>query len=358
MDLREFLHTVGSKYSREDKLGSEAAKLLRAAPTELGAYVTAGYRVEGSPGKGAPAFCPWVAVFDPDETLTATRGMYVVYLFAADMKTVALSLNQGVTELTNVHGAVKARALLRQQADAIYQALPVEMVGELDQSIDLAAPARADLARSYEAGNIAARTYDLSALPSDANLRDDLAYFIHLYGEALATRKALTLTTSNTIHTRESQPAKMQLKQPRKGFAPKNQSDYLAHVQEHTQVKSRKHETLIEMFGKFMVPRGFHLESDVHPRDMTIDTPAGQHWLAEVKIVYKGKAAGAVREALAQLMEYEYFFYEGSVSKLALFNQDVGPMFVEYLEAKGIAVMWMSHNEWKASPLAIKAGFL
>jgi hypothetical protein len=32
------------------------------------------------------AVSPWIAVFNPDETTTAQRGMYLVYLFAEDMK--------------------------------------------------------------------------------------------------------------------------------------------------------------------------------------------------------------------------------------------------------------------------------
>src|SRR4051794_13326411 len=52
-------------------------------------------RFQGSPGQGNWADVPWLAVFDPVVTTSATRGYYVVYLFAADMTAVALSLNQG-----------------------------------------------------------------------------------------------------------------------------------------------------------------------------------------------------------------------------------------------------------------------
>jgi len=53
--------------------------------------------VKGSAGQGRWAFVPWIAVFDPVVTTSATRGYYVVFLFSADMQKLYLSLNQGTT---------------------------------------------------------------------------------------------------------------------------------------------------------------------------------------------------------------------------------------------------------------------
>jgi 5-methylcytosine-specific restriction protein A len=51
-----------------------------------------GLLVEGSPGQGNWAAVPWISVFDPAITTSATRGYYVVYLFHAHEPIVHLSL--------------------------------------------------------------------------------------------------------------------------------------------------------------------------------------------------------------------------------------------------------------------------
>lgn len=58
-------------------LRGEAETTVLAALGELGA----GLVVEGSPGQGNWAAVPWISVFDPAITTSATRGYYVVYLF-------------------------------------------------------------------------------------------------------------------------------------------------------------------------------------------------------------------------------------------------------------------------------------
>ena len=52
--------------------------------------------VKGSPGQGNWSDVPWISVFDPVVTDTATRGYYVVYLFSSDMERVYLVIGQGM----------------------------------------------------------------------------------------------------------------------------------------------------------------------------------------------------------------------------------------------------------------------
>jgi hypothetical protein len=117
---------IGRTYDRSLDFNSDAQRLLRSAGREFEQWVPAGYLVQGSGGRGVPAFVPWISVFDPDETISATRGMYVVYLFAADLSTVSLSLNQGVTELVERYGTTEGRRRLASQAEAIRGALAAE----------------------------------------------------------------------------------------------------------------------------------------------------------------------------------------------------------------------------------------
>lgn len=85
--LREILSHITLEYNaakQGPQKGHPIAGLLRNEATDsvrqaLGQ--NAGfYKVVGSPGKGNWAAVPWISVFDPDITTSATRGYYVVYL--------------------------------------------------------------------------------------------------------------------------------------------------------------------------------------------------------------------------------------------------------------------------------------
>lgn len=72
--------------------GEAESSVLDALGTGAGSLIA-----QGSPGQGHWAAVPWIAVFDPAITTSATRGYYVVYLFHAEQPVVYLSLNQGTT---------------------------------------------------------------------------------------------------------------------------------------------------------------------------------------------------------------------------------------------------------------------
>lgn len=167
-------------------MASEAQQLLRRAGEEFHQWVPKGYLVVGSGGKGNGAVCPWISVFDPDETTTAQRGMYVVYLFAADMKSVALSLNQGVTEIGNRLGRRAARRALQNEAAAIRSQFVADAIVDLDDTIDLRSSAALPVDDEY--GHIVGRTYAIEALPDEAAMVTDLQRFVRLYALALEAR--------------------------------------------------------------------------------------------------------------------------------------------------------------------------
>jgi len=92
MELRELIGRIGREYDRTLDFTSPAQQLLRVAGREVERWVPLGYVGDASGGRGNTALVPWIAVFDPDETTTAQRGMYVVYLFAPDGRRVYLHL--------------------------------------------------------------------------------------------------------------------------------------------------------------------------------------------------------------------------------------------------------------------------
>ncbi len=55
------------------------------------------YKVKGSCGASNKAEIPWIGIFNPSITTTAQYGIYIVYLFKADMSGFYLCLGQGIT---------------------------------------------------------------------------------------------------------------------------------------------------------------------------------------------------------------------------------------------------------------------
>jgi hypothetical protein len=356
MNLGDFLYEIGTTFGVGDNntISSEVARLIRAAPSEIGHLVPGGYLVVGSPGKGNLAAIPWVSIFDPDETTTARRGMYLVYLLAEDRKTFALSLNQGVTEITKALGAREARSRLATEAAAIRDALSDDLKTGLSATIDLGG--RAGLPRSYEAGNLLALTYEVTALPDEETLRADLDRMISLYQDALAVREEVRQTTRDTIVTVVEQPA-TRTTELLLHFAPKNDAEYVQTVTARRLRKSRSHETLVARYGEFLRGQQAEVGTNVHPRDMVV-IKEGIHWLVEAKVVRRGNATGAVREALGQLATYAFCLYppESQPRKLALFSEPVGDVYTRLLEHHEIAAVWPTDEGWAGSPTALAAG--
>jgi 5-methylcytosine-specific restriction enzyme A len=123
MDLRETLTRILSEYPTAETAPLEGHPLAQFIRGETeGAVVGAlgseadGLIVQGSPGQGNWAAVPWVSIFDPAITTSATRGYYVVYLFHATEAIVHLSLNQGTTAIREEFGA-RARDVLIDRAE-------------------------------------------------------------------------------------------------------------------------------------------------------------------------------------------------------------------------------------------------
>ena len=82
-------------------LESQCGEILRnAIPNKLKeVFSTNDYQIKGSIGTGRVSKCPWVAIMNKKETKSTQSGIYLVFLFSKDLKTVYLSLAQGVTDL-------------------------------------------------------------------------------------------------------------------------------------------------------------------------------------------------------------------------------------------------------------------
>jgi 5-methylcytosine-specific restriction protein A len=159
--LAEFIRKDAAKAARE-ALGNLADGLL----------------VKGSPGQGNFAEVPWVAVFNPTVTRTATAGYYVVYLFSANGARVALSLNQGTPAVQKEYGG-RYVDVLRERAQIIRGRLVGRADGLDTLPIDLSS--NGALPKGYEAGHALGRTYDLAKLPTNEELAEDLRRVVRAY---------------------------------------------------------------------------------------------------------------------------------------------------------------------------------
>ncbi len=168
-----------------------AAVIRRGAPDELRAAlepIDGPFLVKGSPGRGSHwAAIPWVAVFDPAVTTSATRGYYLVYLFPAHPEVVHLSLAQGTVAAIREHGA-QAETYLRAGGDALRDRLADFAERLPNRSITLGSAGA--LPEGYAAAHILGLTYGLDDLGDERRLRADLAVGVAAY-RALKARGGL-----------------------------------------------------------------------------------------------------------------------------------------------------------------------
>jgi 5-methylcytosine-specific restriction protein A len=137
-----------------------------------------GLLVEGSPGQGNWAAVPWISVFDPAITTSATQGYYVVYLFHVSQPIVHLSLNQGTTAVRNEF-KVKSRSVLADRAEFMRKRVSDFVAALPVVSIDLGSNAR--LPGDYAAGHALGATYTQSNLPDELTMRADLRAIVRAY---------------------------------------------------------------------------------------------------------------------------------------------------------------------------------
>ena len=131
-----------------------------------------------SVGQGNWAEVPWIGIFNPEITTTATNGIYVVYLFSTDLKTVYLCQGQGVTSVKNEFGREQKPELLRR-SDLIRSRVPDYKTFFSSGLIELGGSSQ--LAKSYEPAVAYFKAYDLYNLPGNKQLENDLTKILNLY---------------------------------------------------------------------------------------------------------------------------------------------------------------------------------
>ena len=360
--LSEVANTYDRKAgSRTDVIGQQ---VLRGVASRTDLALPLGFRAKGHGGQTTPAATPWIGIFEENGASDPKRGLYLAYIFSADLKNVTLTLQQGITWLEDSLGRGTLRAgHLRRHADRLRRAVKrQERQGWVDR------PELRDTAarpKAYEAASVIAKTYDAAALPSDVVLMEDLLLGIKMLRRVEEVDRlwwlsddadALEISYESDGHVRP-------VDDPLAGFKPKDSSEYVAEIEAKQQIKKRSHEKLIKDFGVHIAQRGYApITHRQHPRDLVLRRHSaveetGEEWLIEAKVVRNGNRTMAVREAVGQLYEYRYFLYQQQPEPflIGLFSEEIG-VYAAYLEEQGIVSIWRDGAGWGGSSRAQEWG--
>jgi 5-methylcytosine-specific restriction protein B len=146
-------------------------------------------RLKWSAGQGRWATVPWISILDARETERITEGFYVAYLFREDMSGMALTLNQGSSDVMMAH-KVGAEEVLRRRADLVAAALPTTLASagwSVGVPLDLRASAK--LTRAYNAASAAHQVYARGAVPAQDVLLSDLSTLLAAYQRVVPTSR-------------------------------------------------------------------------------------------------------------------------------------------------------------------------
>lgn len=119
---------------------------------------------------------------------------YIVYLLSKDSKRLYLTFNQGCTEISQSHGKRETIQIMRDKADEIVGYTNSHSFGVGDQ-IDLG-EGLTSLGQYYERGTIYYKRYDVDAIPSEEELRQDLADMMEIYQQYVQHKTTIESVTS------------------------------------------------------------------------------------------------------------------------------------------------------------------
>jgi len=187
--LHELLEVLANEYAHErakpyakskfanfvrHDVAIAAKKTLLFLPYEL--------KVKASVGAGNWAAVPWLGIFDPLITESATKGFYIVYLINAQNRDIYLSLNQGTTAAYQSLGETRGREYLRRTAVEIAERVSKFSKRFETEQIDLGS--QESLPLGYAAGHSFGRKYAAGNIDADL-FYNDLNEILAAYEELI-----------------------------------------------------------------------------------------------------------------------------------------------------------------------------
>ena len=159
--------------------------LVKEIPSLLKINLPKNYKITGRDGMGRSAEVPWIGIFDPKVTTTATKGIYLVFLFKEDMTGVYLSLMQGITTFEKNYKLNKYKAAL-MVSNKIRENISISEKIFTKEEIKLSAKKNPSWrVIGYEKANIVSKYYDEKTL-SNSDIISDLNSFLLLYSEIVS----------------------------------------------------------------------------------------------------------------------------------------------------------------------------
>lgn len=137
------------------------------------------YLVKGSVGQGVWATIPWICIFDRRVTVTATKGIYIVYLLSQDGNSLYLTFNQGCTDIKEKKSKKETIELLHNNAEAIRKNIDSRGFNTNNQ-VKLG-NSLTTLAQLYQEGVIFYKEYKKGNIPNEDELKDDLDKMLKIY---------------------------------------------------------------------------------------------------------------------------------------------------------------------------------
>ena len=212
IDLRSLFNNVMDNYlnaKRQPFTSNPMATLIRNSFRDeiykTGFITPDKFVVSGSPGQGNWASIPWIGIFNKSITTTATKGIYIVYLFSSDCESVYLTLNQGCTELRNSLGRVGAVEVMKKVADEIISTIDSRGFS-IGDNINL--KDSRELPYLYERGTIFYKEYKKRQIPSNDVLVSDLKKMVDIYDEYVSKYKKVNSSGYNGIESGEKMSVK------------------------------------------------------------------------------------------------------------------------------------------------------
>ena len=181
--LSSLIEKVFQSYLQNKTLplkGNEFANSVRANGPKIIQSVlnNSNLKVQCSVGQGNWAEVPWFGIFNPEVSTSATKGIYVVYLFSSDMTKVYLCQGQGVTAVKEDFGRAQYEELSRRSS------LIRSRVPEYKKNFDaktISLNAKTSLAKEYEPAVAYSKVYRVGKLPNETVLQNDLLEAIRCY---------------------------------------------------------------------------------------------------------------------------------------------------------------------------------
>ncbi len=158
--------------------------LIDKIPDYIRSFIGESYKVKGSCGASNKAEIPWIGIFNTDITTTAQYGIYVVYLFKADMSGFYLCLGQGITNFEKF-GKHKDEIMLK-----VANYYKEKITSDFSKD-DISLLSSTSNGKGYEKVNILNKYYSKEKIYS-YNFEEDLKNMIKIYEDLSLSMKYQT----------------------------------------------------------------------------------------------------------------------------------------------------------------------